>query len=216
MNRRDGPTPSSVFGAPSVRSRFWLSLCVLHAVASMLVWWAGEPLSALFIWRVDDWTRRPWTLWTTAWVHINTPHLIGNQLAVGALAVMAWLVRPSLMSALAWLAAWPLSVLVLPWWPHIGYYAGLSGLIHAAVAVVGVHLVVGELGIPKARRWGGMLLFGLLGKLVVEHAWRQPVVWDDGAGMSIVTAAHLSGTVAGVLWALALSRWVAWPRRSVT
>ena len=182
----------------------------------MLVWWAGKPLAELLIWRADDWTRHPWTLWTTAWVHINTPHLIGNQLAMGALAVMAWLVRPGLMSAWAWVGAWPLSVLVLPWWPHIGHYAGLSGLIHSAVAVVGVHLVTGATNIPKARRWGGILLVGLLVKLVVEQAWHYPVVWNDGAGMSIVTAAHLCGTLAGVLLALVLSRWVVVPKGATT
>ena len=57
-------------------SKAWLSLCVLHAVASMLVWWAGDAWAWELTWRADTWLSRPWTLWTTAWVHINTPHLI--------------------------------------------------------------------------------------------------------------------------------------------
>ena len=47
-----------------MRSKLWLSLCVLHAVASMLVWWMGERLAAWMIWRADDWDDRPWSLWT--------------------------------------------------------------------------------------------------------------------------------------------------------
>ena len=89
-------------------SKAWLSLCVLHAVASMLVWWAGDAWAWELTWRADTWLSRPWTLWTTAWVHINTPHLIGNQLAVGALAAAAWLMRPHAGASLAWLVAWPL------------------------------------------------------------------------------------------------------------
>lgn len=182
-----------------MRSKLWLGLCLLHAVASMLVWWAGEPWAWNLTWRADHWLHRPWTLWTTAWVHTHTPHLIGNQLAVGALAAVAWLLRPSPGAALAWLGAWPLLPLALLWWPQIGYCLGLSGLVHAAVAVVGVHLVWGDASIRKGQRWGAILLGGLLIKLAVERAWQWPVVWDDAANMSVVRAAHLAGAGLGLL-----------------
>lgn len=187
-----------------MRSKLWLSLCVLHAVASMLVWWMGERLAAWMIWRADDWDDRPWSLWTSAWVHMNTQHLISNQLAVGALAAMAWVLKPGLRASLAWLLTWPVIPLVLPYWPHIGYYAGLSGLIHAAVAVVGVYLAAGRATVPMARRWGGMLLLGLLAKLLVERAWHWPVVWSDNLGISVVQASHLVGAVAGAAAVLAV------------
>lgn len=187
-----------------MRSKLWLSLCVLHAVASMLVWWMGERLAAWMIWRADDWDDRPWSLWTSAWVHMNTQHLISNQLAVGALAAMAWVLKPGLRASLAWLLTWPVIPLVLPYWPHIGYYAGLSGLIHAAIVVVGVYLVAGRATVPMARRWGGMLLLGLLVKLLIERAWHWPVVWSDNLGISVVQASHLVGAVAGVVAVLAV------------
>lgn len=177
---------------------------MLHAVASMLVWWMGERLAAWMIWRADDWDDRPWSLWTSAWVHMNTQHLISNQLAVGALAAMAWVLKPGLRASLAWLLTWPVIPLVLPYWPHIGYYAGLSGLIHAAVAVVGVYLVAGRTTVPMARRWGGMLLLGLLAKLLIERAWHWPVVWSDNLGISVVQASHLVGAVAGTVATLAV------------
>jgi hypothetical protein len=189
-----------------MRSKLWLSLCLLHAVASMLVWWAGEPWAEALTWHADHWLTRPWTLWTTAWVHLNTPHLIGNQLAVGALAAMAWLLRPHAGASLAWLLTWPLLPLGLLWWPQIGYFAGLSGLVHAAVAVVGVHLVMGEMRVRQARRWGVILLLGLTLKLALERGWHWPVVWDDSADMSVVQAAHLVGAVLGAFLAAMLTR----------
>ncbi|MDP3422988.1 MAG: hypothetical protein Q8S32_04430 [Burkholderiaceae bacterium] len=196
-----------------MRSKLWLALCMLHAVASMLVWWAGDPLAWQATWRADHWVQRPWTLWTSAWVHMNTPHLIGNQLAVGALAAMAWLLKPHAGAGAAWLLSWPLMVLCLPLWPQIGHYAGLSGLVHAAVAIVGLHLVLGEMRIRKAQRWGGMLLLGLATKLGLEGAWHWPVVWSDASDMSIVQAAHLAGAAVGLVAAgLTLRRhpWMHW------
>lgn len=187
-----------------MRSKLWLSLCVLHAVASMLVWWIGERLSGRLLWRATDWDERPWSLWTSAWVHINTQHLISNQLTVGALAAMVWVLKPGLRASLAWLLTWPVIPLVLPYWPHIGYYAGLSGLIHAAVAVIGVSLVAGQSQVPMARRWGLMLLGGLLVKLLFERGWHWPVVWSDNLGISVVQAAHLVGAVTGLLAMLAM------------
>ena len=195
-----------------MRSKLWLSLCLLHAVASMLVWWAGAPVAQALTWKADTWLQQPWTLWTTPWVHIHTPHLIGNQLAVGALAAMAWLIRPNVVASLAWLLAWPTLALALPLWPHIGYAVGLSGLIHAAVAVVAVQLLWGQAPlVPRGRRWGGLLAAGLCGKLALEQGWHWPVVWSNSASMSVVQAAHLTGAVAGavfsVLLAAAHRRW---------
>lgn len=187
-----------------MRSKLWLSLCLWHAATSMLVWWMGDRLAAQLIWRADEWADRPWSLWTSAWVHMNTQHLISNQLAVGALAAMAWVLKPGLRASLAWLLTWPIIPLVLPYWPHIGYYAGLSGLIHAAVAVVGVYLLAGHAAVPMARRWGLLLWLGLLVKLLVERAWHWPVVWSDNLGLSVVQSAHLVGAVAGAVAMLAM------------
>lgn len=177
--------------------RGWLALCLLHAVASTLVWWAGGAWAGALTWRADTWLSRPWTLWTTAWVHIHTGHLIGNLLALAALAAAGWLLRPRMEASLAWLLAWPALPLTLLCWPQVGYCVGLSGLVHAALAVLAVQLVCGEVPAHQARRWGWMLLGGLLIKLLAERAWLWPVVWSDAANMSIVQAAHLSGAVLG-------------------
>jgi rhomboid family GlyGly-CTERM serine protease len=192
-------------------SSAWLWLCAVHGVASMLLWWAGADVVQSLTWRADTWWQQPWTLWTSAWVHMNTPHLIGNQLALGALTAFAWSARPPFSCALAWWLAWPLTQATLLIWPQIGYAVGLSGVLHAGAMVLAVHLIFKRITVPKARRWGGLLALGVLAKLLVEQGWSSPVVWDPANDMSVVQACHLSGAFFGTLLGLA----TAWRRSAV-
>lgn len=180
-------------------ARSWLLVCALHGVASMLLWWAREGMVDALTWRDEQWLSQPWTLWTSAWVHMNTPHLIANQLALGSLTAFAWVIRPDARCTLAWLLAWPLVQVSLPLWPQIGYSAGLSGVLHAGATILAVHLLLKRMSVPKAQRWGGLLLLGLLLKVVLERGWSYPVVWDAGSNISVVQAAHLSGVVTGLV-----------------
>ncbi|MBL0918872.1 MAG: hypothetical protein IBJ14_09220 [Hydrogenophaga sp.] len=191
-------------------TRAWLLLCVLHGVASMLMWWAREPAVQALTWHADDWPSHAWTLWTSAWVHLNTPHLIGNQLALGALTATGWMRRPPLSAALAWALSWPLLQASLILWPQVGHAVGLSGLLHAGVAVLGLHLLMGAA--PRgARPWGATLLGGLLFKVMLERGWYHPVVLNADTDLPVVQAAHLTGVVWGVLLG-ALSAF--WARRA--
>ncbi len=190
------------------RAGGWLLLCVAHGVASMLVWWAGEHQVQGLIWQADDWVRQPWTLWTSAWVHVSTPQLIANQIALGILTGLAWLLRPDLRAALAWFLAWPLLQLSLVLWPQVGYSVGLTGLLHAGAVIMALQLVLGRIAARKARRWGLMLVAGLLIKLAMEQAWFYPVVWDAAGDRSVVQAAHLCGAAWGALLTLLMDfRW---------
>ncbi len=193
-------------------SRSWLVLCAVHGVASMLLWWARPGAVDSLTWHAHDWLQQPWTLWTSAWVHMNTPHLIGNQLALGVLAAFAWVIRPSLACTWAWLVAWPLMQGSLLLWPQIGYAVGLSGLLHAGAMVLAMQLIQKRIPVPMARRWGGLLALGLLVKLALEQGWSNPVVWDPGNEMSVVQAAHLAGT----LWGLVLGLMLGWLPRGST
>src|SRR5690606_28658662 len=142
----------------------WLLLCALHGVLSMLLWWAQIAAVEPLIWRADAWTDHPWTLWTSAWVHLGTPHLIGNQLALGALTAAGWVLRPPPSAMWAWALSWPLTQACLDVWPQVGYAVGLSGLLHAGVAVLAMHLVLAPM--PRALRlWGIVLALGVLAKL---------------------------------------------------
>ncbi len=191
-------------------SRAWLVVCCVHGVSSMLLWWAQAGAVAALTWRADHWDDHPWTLWTSAWVHLNTPHLIGNQLALGALTAFAWLVRPNLRCTMAWVAAWPLAQISLLLWPQIGYAVGLSGVLHAGAMVLAVQLMFKRIPIRKARRWGALLAIGVLVKTAMERAWQNPVVWDRANDMSVVQAAHLSGVVWGLLLGVLVAWWPGW------
>lgn len=198
-------------------SRIWLLLCAMHGVASMLLWWAREGALDSLTWHMDTWAQQPWTLWTSAWVHRNTPHLIVNQVALGVLTAMAWILPPSRRACLAWLLAWPLLQWSLLLWPQIGHAAGLSGLLHAGAAIMAVELIIQRVPVDKARRWGLMLAAGLAIKLLVAQAWLHPVVWDNSSEMSVVLAADLTGTLWGLLLALATTlRWPISPQRRAT
>ncbi len=191
-------------------SRAWLVVCGLHGLGSVLFWWAPADALDTLTWRADQWADRPWTLWTSAWVHVNAAHLIGNLLAMAALAVFSWVGRPSLRCALAWLAAWPLTQFTLLLWPQVGYAVGLSGLMHAGTMVLAVQLMFKRMPIHQARRWGTLLALVVLLKMVTERGWWYPVVWDRVNEMSVVQAAHVSGVAWGLLLGLLVAWWPGW------
>ena len=66
-------------------SRSWLFVCGIHGVASSLLWWARDSSLQRLTWHYDTVWSMPWTLWTSAWVHVNPPHLIFSQMGLGLL-----------------------------------------------------------------------------------------------------------------------------------
>lgn len=183
-------------------SRSWLWLCGLHGAASLLLWWMGLNAASPLVWRPPDWTLHPWTLWTSAWVHLNPPHLVSNLLALGGVAAAGWVLRPDARCTLVWLLAWPLTQISLLWWPQVSYAVGLSGLMHAGTLLLAVQIALDRIPIRGSRFWGGLLIWGVLTKVVLERGWSQPVVWDAGNNLSVVQAAHVTGAFWGVVLGL--------------
>jgi membrane associated rhomboid family serine protease len=186
-------------------ARSWLWLCGLHSVASLGVWWSGQNAASALTWRAGNWAQHPWTLWTSAWVHLNAAHLISNLLALGGVAAVGWVLRPDARCTVAWLLAWPLTQLSLLLWPQVGYAVGLSGLMHAGTLVLAVQIALARIPIRGARFWGCLLIWGVLTKVVLERGWAQPIVWDAGNDLSVVQAAHVTGAFWGVLLGLAVA-----------
>lgn len=165
----------------------------------MVAWLTGiaPPVSDLpphpLAWEAAIWLRDPWTLWTSAWVHTSVGNLSGNLLAIAGLAVAGASLGLGRRAAMALLVAWPMSTLGLLIWPQVTHYSGLGGAIHAAAAVLGMHVAA-----RPALKPFSPLLFAALGlKLLVERAWTQPVAFDPSWGFNVVYAAHLTGTLAG-------------------
>lgn len=187
--------------------RGWLAICALLGGGAVAVAAAAglvSPVQDLSVeplaWNAAHWLRQPWTLWTAAWVHTSAGSLGGNLLALLALAVLGAAFGAGRLATLALAAAWPLTTLALLLWPEVTSYAGLGGPIHAAAAVLAVHVARRTAFKPLA-----VLLFAGIGlKLAIERAWIQPVAFDPSWGFNVVYAAHLAGTIAGAASALVL------------
>lgn len=187
--------------------RSWLAICGalgLGAVATAATRGLVPPFHDVAVepmaWQAGSWIRQPWTLWTAAWVHTSAGALAGNLLAVAALAVAGAALGAGALAALALALAWPLTTLALLVWPQVTSYAGLDGTIHAAAAVLGVHLMRRTtLQALATILFGGMAL-----KLLAERGWAQPVAFDPGWGVNLVYGSHLAGAVVGAWCAVVL------------
>ncbi|MBX3655970.1 MAG: rhomboid family intramembrane serine protease [Ramlibacter sp.] len=164
-----------------------------------------------WIWHANQWLQQPWTLWTSAFVHLGSAHALANLLA---LAGLVWLARnwglgwPTAMAALA---AWPTSVAALAFWPAVQSYQGLSGPLHGLAAAMALHHGVhharpGRHGPQQPPAGAVVLALGLALKLGLEHGWSLPLGFDPAWGFNVVYASHFTGAVCGLLFALATLR----------
>lgn len=181
-------------------SRAWVVLAFGLGLGSWLfsAWpvashrWDWEPAVA---------ASQPWRAFTAAWVHWSPDHLAMNIVACAIVAALGWAGGLPRSAALAWLLAWPMTAwmpsAVGHLWPlvaaeHIG---GLSGALHAGVAVAAVWLGV------RGRGWerGLGLLLGL--GLAAKHLWEWQVGPQllAGSAVQVSAASHLGGSLSGIL-----------------
>ncbi len=132
-------------------------------------------------------------------IDVYSGHLGGNLIAAAVVGALGLAAQLPPRAALAWLAAWPLTQAGLALQPALAHYGGLSGVLHAGVAVAVLWLVVAGRGWRRAI--GALVLAGLLIKLLLEEPWGAPL--RPGGGWDIATAplAHATGTLAGLLCA---------------
>lgn len=181
----------------SAGSRAWLALAALLGLGALLAW----PLPrTLLDWQPGLVANEPWRAFSAAAVHYSRLHLAANlagALLVGLLGVVAEL---PLRCTLAWLAAWPLTHLGLLLRPELAHYGGLSGVLHAGVALAALQLALHGQG--RRRAIGAAILVGLVAKVLSEAPWgpvlQQRPDWD----IPIAPWAHASGLVAGLLTGL--------------
>lgn len=171
--------------------------------------WAGVAAllfaSALLASRIEptalDWQpslafTQPWRAFTAAAVHYSALHLGANLAGSLLVAALGSVARLPARAAWAWLLAWPLTQFGLLLRPELQHYGGLSGVLHAGVAVAAVHLL--SIG-SGARRWiGGALLAGLLIKVLGESPWGATLRRPDGWDIAVAPLAHATGLAAGV------------------
>lgn len=179
-------------GRPAPRA--WASMAIALALGALALW--SAPREA-FDWQPGLAVTQPWRLWTAALVHLSPLHLQANLLGCAVVAVFGIAAGLPRHAAWAWLAAWPLTHAVLALQPLLLHYGGLSGLLHAGVAIAALQLARQT---HQRRRWiGGAVLTGLAAKLVFEQAWLGPTQVVPGWDIRIAPLAHLTGAAAGLL-----------------
>lgn len=174
-----------------------LGTLVLHGQAGLAWRWQAELAWA-----------QPWRWITAAWVHGSALHETANL--AGCALVAAWGVaaRCRARAAAAWLLAWPLTHLALLAQPDLHFYGGLSGVLHAGVAVGAWQLIrtpAPRQGGAPVPRWVGLaVMAGLVIKVLLESPWAGPTRQVPGWDIAIAPLAHASGVLAGSLAAAVL------------
>lgn len=192
----------------------WVGLAGVLAATALVGALAPAPWQPWFDWQPARAGPEPWRAFTAVMLHYSALHLVANLAGTAAVAALGWAAALPLRSTVAWASAWPLTQLGLLAQPALLHYGGLSGVLHAGVAVAAVHLVVATRG--RHRTIGLALAIGLLVKVLGESPWgealRRPAGWD----IAIAPFAHASGAVAGLLTGALAEAWHAWRREAVT
>ncbi len=174
--------------------RAWAAIATGLALGAVLLW--TTPGTAI------DWQPRlalsePWRIWSAAFAHLSPLHLQANLLGCAAVAAFGVAARLPRHAAWAWLVAWPLTHASLMLQPQLSHYSGLSGVLHAGVAIGALHLVWCARGRRQAIGWG--VLAGLALKLMLEAPWTGPTQAAPGWDIPIAPLGHVSGAVSGLV-----------------
>ena len=183
-------------------STLWLVLTAVLMLGSALAWPADR---AAWTWQPELAFAEPWRAWTAVFVHYSGLHLAANLAGAALVGALGWAARAPLRSVVAWAAAWPLTQIGLLVQPALLQYGGLSGVLHAGVVVVSIHLIFE--GTRTQRRVGGATLLIVLLKVLSETPWAGPLRHPAGWDIAVAPMAHASGLVAGVMTATAAQVW---------
>jgi rhomboid family GlyGly-CTERM serine protease len=180
----------------------WSALTALLCAGAVLAWSAEH---SSLDWQPALALHEPWRAFSAAFVHYSSLHLSANiagALLVGALGYVA---AVPMRSALAWLIAWPVTHFGLLLQPELLHYGGLSGVLHAGVAVACVNLIV--VGNRRQRIVAALLLAGLALKVLGETPWQGSLRHPPGWDIAVAPFAHASGVVMGILGAAVGEAW---------
>mgnify|MGYP000994501801 CR=1 FL=1 len=172
----------------------WPGVAAALALGSLLA--AGAPAQWLD-WQPALAAAQPWRWWTAAWVHGSPGHLAANLAGAVLVAALGVVAQVPARLALAWVLAWPMTQLGWLLGPPLAHFGGASGVLHAGVAIVALHLVRTAQG--RRRGIGILLLAGLVLKLALEAPWGPALRQVPGWDIAIAPWSHASGALAGLL-----------------
>lgn len=174
--------------------RAWLGVALLLALGSVLAHGRPQALLEAIDWQPGLAFTEPWRAFSAAFVHYSNLHLLGNAAGLALTAAYGLAARVPPRLALAWLAAWPLTQLGLLAQPALAHYGGISGVVHAGVAIVTLYVIlVGH------WRIGGTVLVMLFVKLATEAPFGAPLRHESGWDIALAPLAHVTGVAAGLL-----------------
>jgi rhomboid family GlyGly-CTERM serine protease len=156
--------------------------------------------SGLIDWQPALAASQPWRAFSAAFVHWSMLHLGANLAGAVVVALFGWAARLPPAATLAWIVAWPLTHVALALRPELAHYGGLSGVLHAGVAVAATWLALEAGGRRRAVAFAVLAGLGL--KVVLEAPWGPVLRHNPGWDIAIAPLAHASGAVAGMLCAL--------------
>jgi len=142
---------------------------------------------------------------TGHFAHLGWTHLALNAAGL----VLTWLLVGSAFSVVEWLLviACCIAAIDVGFWlllPALGWYVGLSGLLHGMLAA-------GAIGNLRVRRVEAAVILGVLvAKLAYEAVGGPMPGAEDLSGGPVVTQAHLYGAIGGGMAAALISignRW---------
>jgi rhomboid family GlyGly-CTERM serine protease len=174
--------------------RAWLAVVLLLALGSAIAHFASPAALAAVDWQPVLAFAEPWRAVSAAFVHYSDLHLLGNAAGLALTAAYGVAARVPPRLALAWLVAWPLTQFGLLAQPALVHYGGLSGVVHAGVAIVTLYVIL------VGHRWiGGTVLAMLFVKLATESPFGAPLRHEAGWDIALAPLAHVTGVAAGLL-----------------
>lgn len=179
----------------------WWGVCALLGLLTWGLW--GQP-STQWDWQPDRFPQEWWRLWTAAGVHFSAQHGLLNLGGLLLLAWLGWQAEAGGPQAKAWSVAWPLTHLGLLVRPDLAHYGGLSGVLHAGLAVLAASLLCQTS--PRHRWLGGALALGLVLKLLSEQPWGPAVQAHPSLDIGIAPMGHVCGVLGGIIGALLFVR----------
>ncbi|HET7586902.1 MAG TPA: rhombosortase [Gammaproteobacteria bacterium] len=140
-----------------------------------------------------------WRIVTGNVVHLGLDHLLMDLSGL----VLLWILCAPVLAGWRWLLATAVGMLsvgfgLLLFTPSIAWYVGISGVLHTYWAAGALLLIT------RRYREGWLLIAALAVKLVWEQTVGPMPFSEATAGGPVVVAAHLWGSVGGIIVGLAL------------
>ncbi len=182
----------------SVNLRHSLAAGAVVAMAAILLQLGGDGLRDVLSYdREALEAGQLWRLLSGHFVHLGWSHLLLN---LAGLALVAWLVGPA-FDWLGWLFVGFVSIAVIDagfWFLYrdLGWYVGLSGLLHGLLAAGLLR------GVVARDREAIILTAFVLAKLAWEQVVGPLPGSESTSGGAVIVDAHLYGALGGVLGAL--------------